>query len=83
MVICIPGSAVGYGSGNSIPLSTTVLSVVPTDVTNERPSGDTAIPSSSVAPKVTCCGVPAVNFEQVLNSDLISDLVVRVFEYSI
>jgi hypothetical protein len=28
MIICIPGSAAGYGSGNSIPLSTTVLSVV-------------------------------------------------------
>jgi hypothetical protein len=32
--------------------------VVPTDDANDRPSGQIAIPSSSVAPNVICSGVP-------------------------
>src|SRR5664279_667356 len=36
----------------------TELCRIPADVTSERPSGETAIPSSSVGPKVNCSGTP-------------------------
>src|SRR5262249_14885297 len=37
----------------------TLLCLAPTAVTNERPSGAMAIPSSSVGPEVICSGCPS------------------------